>query len=74
MLTRMEVPVISSRGMQKIVTLLIPRDLSRDSNQFDMGYEAAKRDFARIIGEELNIDFEGNPARTILRELRRKDG
>ena len=74
MLSRMEVPVISTRGMTRIVTMLIPRELTRESNQFDMGYEAAKREFAKILGEELNIDFDSNPARTILRELRRRDG
>lgn len=68
-----EVPVLSTRAVMKVLEAMKPRELNRDSTYYDVGYEAAKRDFARIVGRELGLDFSNNPANELLKQMRRSD-
>ncbi len=72
MITR-DVPIISTTGIIKILSSIKPRELGRDSNLYDVGYEAAKRDIARVIGNELNLDFSNNPANELIKQIRRAE-
>lgn len=72
MITR-DVPIISTAGVMKILEAMKPKDLHRDSTLYDIGYEAAKRDFARILGRELNLDFSNNPANELIKQMRRAE-
>lgn len=70
-LQSMEVPIISRKGMYRLVSMLLERDLDRDSNLFDVGYEKAKKDIAIVLADELNVSFDNNPAKRLAQGLRR---
>lgn len=70
-ITRMDVPAISTQGLMKLLQLMMPRRLERDSNMYDVGYETAKRDFAAVIGKELGVELSENPAGDLLKQMRR---
>lgn len=72
-ITKHEAPVISKNALVHIITCLLPRKLGRDSNMYDVGYEAAKSDIATIVGKQLDMDLSINPAKELIKSLKRSD-
>lgn len=72
-INRMNAPIISKQALIHVIQVIMPRPLGRESNLFDMGYEAAKRDVAIALGKHMLMDISDNPAAEIIRNLRRGD-
>lgn len=65
----MDLPIISKKGLHRLLSSLIRRDFNNTSTLYDMGYEQAKKDIAVILEGELNISFDNNSARNMIRAL-----
>lgn len=65
-----ELPLISRKGLVRLLTVLSRKDLSSSSTLYDAGYEQAKKDVATVLEEELAVTFENNPASRLARQLR----
>lgn len=65
-----EVPLLSRKGIIRLLDMLSRKDLNSSSTMYDAGYEQAKKDIAVILEQELNISFESNPACRLAKQLR----
>ena len=65
-----DLPLISRKGLIRLLTALTPRDLDNKSTMFDAGYEKAKKEIAVVLEDELNVHFSSNPASRLLKQLR----
>lgn len=65
-----EVPIISRKGMVRLLEVLSRKDFKNTSTLYDVGYEQAKKDIATVLEAELNIQFETNPASRLAKQLR----
>ena len=66
----MDLPLVSRKGLIRLLTALTPRDLDSKSTMFDAGYEKAKKEIAVVLEDELNVHISSNPASRLLKQLR----
>jgi len=66
--------VINRQVLIRVLSMLTPRDLTRDSNLFDVGYERAKSDLLKVLSETMGKDFSTSNAQKLIHELRKDAG
>lgn len=71
MITSKDLSLLSRESTIAIIKVLLPRKLGPTTTPYDVGYESAKADIARVIGSHIGVDFSDNPARQMLKALER---
>lgn len=66
-----DLPLISRKGLIRLLDMVSPRDFNKETTLYDTGYEQAKKDIAVILEDELNVHIESNPASRLAKHLRR---